>query len=156
MGNQGTLPYQKHSETSRMAAEQCSTVESLSALIWEEFKKVGHYGLIADEIAVKYKIQAGTVAARFRGLEQEGAIVKTTNKRKTSRDRWAHVYVTVHIFNEGIFTAAPTKENSDTKEKMAALIDFVRFARDHYRMGPAYENDLRNRARDQLRLIEGK
>ena len=86
-----TLGYQSRSETSRMAAEQCTTAASLEKNILAYLDAEPH-GFIGDNFAFLLDIPIGTASARLRGLELKGHIFKTEETRLTRSNRKAFVY----------------------------------------------------------------
>ena len=91
-----TPGFQKHSDTSRAAADAMTSQHSMEDDI---FRYLEHYasGFTADELHEclldKHPgVQAGTIAARLRGLELKGRIRKTKETRLTRNRRQAQVW----------------------------------------------------------------
>jgi aspartate-semialdehyde dehydrogenase len=92
-----TQPYQKHSDTSRMAAESLETAETMEGEILALLASAGAEGMIGDDIALVLAkshptLQSGTIAARLRGLELKGKACQTIHTRLTRNNRQAHVW----------------------------------------------------------------
>ena len=123
----GRAGFQKHSRTSRLAAESGRpTFSRQAAIVLEYIASQGRTGAITDEIRkallAEGKIHENSVmSARVRELEMAGRIVKTTEERRTSANQGANVYVTAEIFAQGGFLrdcAKPVEEKQrGTKAK---------------------------------------
>jgi len=112
-----TAGYQKHSSTSKEAADRLTSMKTMEDDIISILKNYP-YGLIADELVDYLKpdyptTHQGTVAARLRGLELKGKAVKTDATRKTRNDRPAHIWV--HPDNTSKSGFAPRRKKA-TKE----------------------------------------
>lgn len=94
-----TAPYQKHSETSKEAAELLNP-ENLRNDIKLKIDSRGDFGFTGDELSSLLKIVPGTVSARLIELERKGLIVRTTKTRLTRFNRRACVYVSSKFIND--------------------------------------------------------
>ena len=70
-----TLPYQKHSETSRKAAELNTTSTSNRDKIYNMILQSGGLGLTADEIKQKFP-ESARVSTRVKELCDVGSVMK--------------------------------------------------------------------------------
>lgn len=119
----GGAGYQKHSRTSRLAAEGGRPAFSRQAgIVLEYIASQGRTGAITDEIRRalldQKKIHENSVmSARVRELEMAGFIVKTTEERRTSAGQAANVYVTSAIFAQGGFLRDCAKPAPEPKQK---------------------------------------
>lgn len=86
-----TLGYQRDSATSKEAAQVCTSAATAEAKILAYLSN-NSGGIIGDEVAMLLDTQTGTAAARLRGLELKGKIVKTESTRLTRFGRKAFVY----------------------------------------------------------------
>lgn len=117
--------FQKHSRTSRKAAEDGAPSFSRQAgIVLEYISSQGRTGAITDEIRrallAEKKIHENSVmSARVRELEMAGMIVKTTEERRTSANQPANVYVTAEIFNLGGFLRDCAKPATENKKPAA-------------------------------------
>jgi len=88
-------PYQKHSQTSKEAANRNVRAPQQEAIIFALIASGGTQGMCAYELCNRTCIRAGTVSARLRGLELKGSIVKTKRTRTSPESNRAQsVYVT--------------------------------------------------------------
>lgn len=76
------LQSQKHSETSREAAQKNTKAPSQKHRIFNAIKNNYGVGLCAFELCNVFKIHPGTMAARLRDLEKVRKIVKTNRTRR--------------------------------------------------------------------------
>lgn len=113
--------YQKHSETSREAAEKLETGDTLRAAVYEDIEFWKKHGRIGDEIAENLSTPSAVIAARLRELETMGRIIKTDGKRLTRSRRSANVYVTKGFFDTNIHGRAAVKD--DAKAKALRIFD---------------------------------
>lgn len=131
------LPHQTHSDTSREAAIKNTTFGVMRAKIYELICYQSTFGITIDEVAARFTLVPGTVSARFRGLELDGMIVKTTIKRDTRSGRQANVYVSKLVFDNFGFTADKKKGISDLEqlksdnERMLLALERIAYASDH-------------------------
>lgn len=126
--------FQKHSSTSRAAAEQLTTAGSMEHDIYQlldEWGPAAHIvpGYTGDELTERLEaphygyagVQTGTIAARLRGLELKGLAVKLEETRPTRSNRQAHAWVSKRIAEEkGLKTVAPAP---DRDALVQAVID---------------------------------
>lgn len=89
-----TPGFQAHSATSRAAAEQLHSINTMEGQILDRLA-ISEVGWTADELHQHLEtlwpsIQSGTVAARLRGLQLKGKIVKGAVERKTRSGRLAN------------------------------------------------------------------
>jgi len=113
------LPHQTHSDTSRDAAISNSTSGAMREKIYAHVCSKSLHGTTADEVAARFTLVPGTVSARFRGLELDEMIVKTTVKRLTRSGRNANVYVSKLVFDNFGFTADTKKDLSELEQLRA-------------------------------------
>lgn len=91
--------YQRHSDTSREAADKLTGQGLQHRLILEAMTRNGMKGLTIDEAAamltdhLERHIHSGTAAARMGELEKAGKVCKTPQRRKTRSGRNAVVYL---------------------------------------------------------------
>lgn len=135
-----TAGFQKHSETSRKAADELTSQHSMENDIFRYLEEYPS-GFTADELqeALTDKhpgVQAGTIAARLRGLELKGRIKKTRETRLTRNRRQAQVWKhPKHVKAEDMIAAQPVKSlNRDEVDDSAALAQAIA-ERDKYRKG---------------------
>jgi hypothetical protein len=91
-----TPGYQSHSQTSKAAAYALTSKDSMEADILRYLEGYPS-GFTADELREAFEgkhpdVQAGTIAARLRGLELKNLIRKTKETRPTRNNRQAHVW----------------------------------------------------------------
>lgn len=96
-GNLFMPPYQRHSDTSKAAAEsmvsESATQRGNILNYMRQLVKNGfNDGLTIDEAAERFNLQTGTASARMGELEKIGIIKKTDLVRKTRSGRNARVY----------------------------------------------------------------
>lgn len=89
-----TPGFQSHSDTSRRAADECQTINTMEGQILDRLS-ITEVGWTADELHQHLEtlwpdVQSGTVAARLRGLQLKGKIVKGAAERKTRSGRMAN------------------------------------------------------------------
>lgn len=112
------LFYQKHSDTSREAAENNTSAGAQREQVYEFIYTRHGQGATADEVR-QYLLQRklihpnSVIGARVRELELKGRIVKTKTKRKTIAGRQANVYVTKEIFSMGGYERDTVKDSTD-------------------------------------------
>ena len=120
-----TPGFQQHSETSRAAADSLTTQHSMEADI---LRFLEHYpsGFTADELQEAFEgklhpgVQAGTIAARLRGLELKEQILKTKETRRTRSNRQAQVWKHPrHCTPSEIAGAEPDMAKAEANEKCA-------------------------------------
>ena len=132
-----TAGYQKHSATSSMAADELTSQHSMEADIFTLLETYPS-GFTADELqdALTDKhpgVQAGTIAARLRGLELKGRIKKTKETRLTKNRRQAQVWKhPSHVKADDLIAAQPIKTR-DIDEPDNAALALVIAERDKYR-----------------------
>ena len=86
-------PYQRGSETSKMAAKQVEkTAASMLEQVYQWLLTRRNHGATSDEIAANMGIVNATAGARRRDLELMGAVIKTGERRQTRSGGWAEVY----------------------------------------------------------------
>ena len=95
-----TLPYQKHSETSRQAAEENTTAATLREKIFQMIKDSGQHGMIADEVRQRINKSSNSTIPRLVELNRAGRIVKLQETRKTRSNRNANVYVVPELVGD--------------------------------------------------------
>lgn len=133
-----TAGFQKHSKTSRMAADELTSQHSMEDDI---FRYLEFYpsGFTADELqeALTDKhpgVQAGTIAARLRGLELKGRIKKTKETRLTRNRRQAQVWKhPKHVKAEDLIAAQPVKQREADGEPDNDALVAITAQRDRYR-----------------------
>ena len=133
-----TAGFQKHSRTSRAAADALTSQHSMEADI---FRYLEHYpsGFTADELheALLDKhpgVQHGTIAARLRGLELKGQIKKTKETRLTRNRRQAQVWKhPKHVTADDLIAAQPVKSRESDEPDNDAALTLVIAERDKYR-----------------------
>lgn len=126
--------YQRHSETSRMAAENLIDADGQIADVVKAFKDAGENGLTCDEatqIVREFRpmIENGTIAARMSRLKAEGVIYQKGEKRKTSRGHPAEVWVHIdHANMEHVeFTLKSLSSKRNLKRDTLAIVaDFLK------------------------------
>jgi len=121
-----TAPYQRHSRTSKEAAERLETARTLEADILI-YLASAIQGLTGDELhqlleSKHIGLQAGTISARLRGLEIKGDIFKTKHTRTTRMNRSANVW------KSKVWTS-PDEILNETRDD----IDAIRRERDEYK-----------------------
>lgn len=85
-----TAPYQKHSKTSKDAAEKVD-VGQQEAIAYGIIKRLG--GATGDKIAELMNVPIGTASARIVGLRDKG-FIETTEKREMTRSgRYGFVHM---------------------------------------------------------------
>lgn len=132
-----TAGYQSHSKTSKEAADKLTSQHSMEDDI---FRYLEFYpsGFTADELqeALTDKhpgVQAGTIAARLRGLELKGRIKKTNETRLTRNRRQAQVWKhPKHASESELIAAQPVKARENDEPQNDALAQ-VMAERDKYR-----------------------
>lgn len=134
-----TPGFQKNSDTSRAAANALTSQHSMEDDI---FRYLEHYasGFTADELheALLDKhpgVQAGTIAARLRGLELKGRIRKTKETRLTRNRRQAQVWKHPRHVSESELIPATAVNQRTVKEMVRESIEIaeVMAERDKYR-----------------------
>jgi DNA-binding MarR family transcriptional regulator len=130
------LFYQKHSDTSRAAAETNTTANMQRIKIYEYIFNKDAYGATGDELSEYFNIVPGTISARLRDLECDGVIVKTLNRRKTRFEKMATVYVSKDIAEKRNIQTESGKKESDLKSLQdenarmrLALLEILNFRR---------------------------
>lgn len=120
------IPYQKHSETSKAAAKAYDS-KSLENLVMKHIYANGEYGATNNEILMyvrrdRIDPSPGTIAARLKGLQDKGYIIKTRRTRNSARTgRAQSVYVDAKHCDEPILTKEPTKS-----QKCVAFCEWLR------------------------------
>ena len=126
-----TQPYQKHSDTSRMAAESLETAETMEGEILALLASAGAEGMIGDDIALVLAkshptLQSGTIAARLRGLELKGKACQTIHTRLTRNNRQAHVWkLPEHTLKMEVLPAQDKPEKERNRELIEATAFFL-------------------------------
>ena len=125
-----TLPYQKHSETSKRAAERNTTAANIRSEVLAIIINSHFEGCISDEIAEMMDKVPNMIASRLQELELAGFIIKLTETRKTRSNRNANVYV-ARNYIACRETLAPKKPvNRGATENLAR--EFMRLLREGY------------------------
>ncbi len=119
------LPYQKHSKTSRNAAESNVTANAHRDKIYNLIKDSGFIGCISDHLAKDLKLVPNAVASRLGELEQDKKIVRLEDTRKTRSNRNANIYV-LPEYVAGRNVLSPKEKNS--LKEMQKEIDRLRDA----------------------------
>ena len=122
-------PYQKHSETSKEAAESVNA-EKQRANILSIIIKNGDIGAIGDELAAYLKEIPGTVSARLIELERAGSIVRTNRKRTTRRNRNAFVYVSSKLIGDNNVKAGDIVSKASEKQIIKMLFELMKVSND--------------------------
>lgn len=104
-------PYQKHSHTSREAAEK-HDAKSLRQRVYDALNDRGQKGACVDRISQSLKVPAGTLSARMIELERMNMVIKTNMVEKTRYNRNASVYVTSPYWSHEAGKAATKKEST--------------------------------------------
>lgn len=115
-------PYQSHSKTSKIAAEQNVNATRQASEIFRIIHFSGIEGRTGDELSSTLGIVQGTISARLRGLEMDGIIVKTTKVRPTRSSRPANVYVTKSVFDANGLKADVKKDSTTRLETENELL----------------------------------
>lgn len=125
---QNGVGYQKHSETSKEAAESVNA-EKQRANILAIIIKSRTIGVIGDELAADLKEIPGTISARLIELEREGLIVRTNLKRTTRRNRNAFVYVSSKFIG-GDVKAGDIVSKTSEKQIIKMLFELMKVSQD--------------------------
>lgn len=87
-------PFQKHSDTSREAAQAIKPDTSeLRTKVFECIRAAGPAGRTDDEIQALLGMDGSTERPRRRELQLNGRVRETAEKRKTSTGRFATVWI---------------------------------------------------------------
>lgn len=104
------LPYQKHSETSREAAESNTTAEDYRNKILHMIRWEGEKGMTNDEISARFGKTDSYFSPRLIELERNmGVIYKTRMRRKTRSGKAANVYVAKEHYADHMGKFKPKK-----------------------------------------------
>ena len=87
------LKYQKHSETSKQAAQKNTKAGSMREKCFKLIEKSEGSGMISDEIAHVLIEPPNMIASRLGELEAQKRIIKLKETRKTRKNCDANVYV---------------------------------------------------------------
>ena len=90
---QPTLPFQKHSATSRAAAESVVNADSLEGLVLAFIQERGDEGATDLEAQAALKLDGSTQRPRRRKLEQLGLVFDSGRTRATLSGRQAVVWI---------------------------------------------------------------
>ena len=122
-----TLPYQKHSQTSKEAAEKNTTAANIRSDVLAIIINANFEGCISDEIADLMDKIPNMIASRLQELETAGLIVRMTKTRKTRSKRNANIYVGRNYL-QGRETLKPKKIlNREATENLARqLMQLIR------------------------------
>ena len=90
---QPTLPFQKHSATSRAAAESVVNAGTLRAKVRDFIADLGGYGATDEEVQNALNLSGNTVRPRRRELEKAGHVVDSGRTRATQSGRQAVVWI---------------------------------------------------------------
>lgn len=122
-----TLPYQKHSETSKQAAERNTTAANIRSEVLDIIINSHFEGCISDEIAEMMDKVPNIIASRLQELETAGLVVRLEATRKTRSKRNANIYVGRN-YVEGRDTLAPKKSlnQKDTENLARQLMQLIR------------------------------
>jgi hypothetical protein len=91
--NQPTLPFQRHSATSRSAAESVVNAGTLMARVFDHIEGCGERGATDEEIQVALSLPGSTQRPRRIECADAGLIVKADFTRATQSGRQAVVWV---------------------------------------------------------------
>jgi len=108
------LPYQRHSTTSKEAAESNVTALGIRDRTLRMIRSAGARGMIADEVALLLNKSPNAIASRFKELEDRRIIVKLAERRKTRAKRDANVYVISGL--QGEREVLPPKGKTDSEK----------------------------------------
>lgn len=91
-------PYQKHSDTSRSAAEAIADVaHTFKAKVMDAIQKAGAHGMTDEECARKLLLDPNTQRPRRVKLVEEKLVVDSGQRRKTIGGRKAIVWVSTPL-----------------------------------------------------------
>ena len=91
-------PYQKHSDTSRSAAEAIADVaHTFKAKVLDAIQKAGAHGMTDEECARKLLLDPNTQRPRRVKLVEEKLVVDSGQRRKTLGGRNAIVWVSARF-----------------------------------------------------------
>ena len=91
-----TLPYQRHSETSRQAADlMIADANKLRAAVYRYIKGCGARGATDEEVQLALALGGNTERPRRRELQQAGRIEDSGEQRVTRSGRKAVVWIAV-------------------------------------------------------------
>jgi len=119
-------PYQKHSATSKEAAEKLTTADTLRNWIFQDIRIHAEYGRTGDELANQFACAPGTISARLIELERAGLIVKNGKTRLTESRRNAAVYVVATGKERDSFPCKPATKRAKAEANLAQLRGDVR------------------------------
>src|SRR5687768_12549737 len=91
--NQPTLPFVRHSATSRAAAESVVNAGTLRARVLDHIEDCGEYGATDEEIQAALSLPGSTQRPRRIECEDAGLIVKADFTRATQSGRQAVVWI---------------------------------------------------------------
>lgn len=127
-----SAPYQKHSKTSKEAADSLMTAETMGANIIEIMTQHAPNGMTADELALNATIrqrhptiQSGTVSARLTGLEDDGKVCQTKHTRMTRNNRPAHVWKLKEDAQPDEIIASRKTEREQNRETIEMAANFL-------------------------------
>lgn len=122
-------PFQSHSGTSRLAAEELTSAETMRTEILQRIRYREKLGMTGDELADWFKIVPGTISARLIELERAGSIVRLHLTRRTKANRKAYVYIAKEFLTDGmkVFDAAEEETSRmSNKEAIETAANFLK------------------------------
>ena len=93
---QPTLPFVRHSATSRAAAESVVNAGTLRALVLEHIAECGEHGATDEEIQFALSLGGNCERPRRRELQKGGRIKDSGRTRPTKSGRQAVVWIVKH------------------------------------------------------------
>lgn len=120
------LAHQKHSETSREAAQTNSTAASYRKEIERLIMSRNTNGMTNDEISAYYQKTGSYFSPRLIELQRSGAIIKLTATRITRGGKRANVYVHSYMFDSTYHTKLEEAGKQNKIEKFCTkLLDMI-------------------------------
>lgn len=121
-----SAPYQKHSETSREAAEKLYSAENLRAQILDEIRHRKADGRTGDELSEWFGLAPGTISARLIELERAGDIVRLDQTRKTQSNRKAYIYIAKEFVDNSMKILDPVEsQRAKNRETIEMAANFL-------------------------------
>jgi len=124
-----TLPYQKHSETSKEAAEDNTTSLSVRGKIFGILVQADRRGVIADELKPMFP-ESARVQTRLKELCDLGQVVKLDKTRETSYGRNANIYIAkiYQVSDDKLATEKTIDHKKEAAEDLYQALVMVRDA----------------------------
>jgi hypothetical protein len=151
-----TLPYQKHSETSKRAARENTTAPTVKELILKELRERKTIGITASEMhEIMYEDRGKNVAGRLLDLENEGRVVRLECTRKTASGRDANIYVLPEFVYDRNTLEPKRKIRDKNFKRFKSYVDDIEIVHNNRRSKYNFTDDFIESLKWAVKELEG-